>query len=510
MRKFGLCLAVVLACHLVPSVSAGNELSDLISHLPDDANSLVVVRVKEVLESPRAVKEGWAAKQQQQFLAGAEVIPPWAEMLVRASHLHAGDNGPGRSVALLSASTDLDIQDVARHEQASVQTIAGEPVVRSARDSYFALFGPRLLGVMSPAFRQDMARWIQQVQSSARGELMSQYLAETVAESDAQILLCFDLEEMFEPEVLRQRIAASPAVGGQSRNIDALAELFAGLRGIRAEIIIADSTHMTITIDFQDEPGSVGQFVKPLIIEALGDAGAAIDDLADTTDRVDGTSVVLSGPLSDTGLRRIMSLIIAPHPQQQPAQVAAQTPAATQPPAADAKPADATPDRINEGASLQYWNAVNQIITDLERANRRARDYERTATWHENFADKIDDLPIAGVDPVLQAYGADVSSKLRALAVSLRGVPIEVNTLQKSVTYNMHYDPGWAAMNIWGGVGAKPSSYNVTSNLQEVREKQAAAVAAGAQKRVQIWSMIREERATTLRTMRQKYGDSFK
>lgn len=58
---------------------------------------------------------------------------------------------------------------------------------------------------------------------------------------------------------------------------------------------------MTITIDFQDEPGSVGQFVKPLIIEALGDAGAAIDDLADTTDRVDGTSVVLSGPLSDTG-----------------------------------------------------------------------------------------------------------------------------------------------------------------------------------------------------------------
>ncbi|QDU38930.1 hypothetical protein Mal4_32620 [Maioricimonas rarisocia] len=507
MRHFGFCLGIVLAFQAVSSVSRGDELNELMEYLPDDANALIVVRVKDILESPRAMQEDWAKTQQQQFLAGAEVIPPWTELLVRASHLHAGDTGGGWSVALLAASKEINIQDVAAHEHATVQTIRGEPVVRSPRDSFFVQFGPKLLGVMSPAFRQDVARWIQRGRDSSRSGLMSQYLTQTAAGSDAQVLLCFDLEEMFDPQVLRDRIAASPEVRGQSEAVDALARLFAGLRGIRGEIIVADTTRLTVAIDFQDEPGRVGQFVKPLIIEALGDAGAAIDDLSDASDRVEGNSVILSGPLTDTGLRRIMSMVVSPHPHHQPAQAAVATSDA--PPAAPETP-EPTADRLNADASLQYWNSVNQIINDLERANRRAKDYQRTATWHDNFAEKIDDLPVSGVDPALQEFGADVSSKLRALAVSLRGVPIQVNTLQKSVTYNAHFDPGWAAMNIWGGVGAKPSSYNVTSNLQEVREKQAAAVAAGAEKRVRIWSMIREERAKTLRAMRQKYGDTFK
>ncbi|MFG0335434.1 MAG: hypothetical protein ACF8TS_18910 [Maioricimonas sp. JB049] len=507
MRHFGLYLSVVLAFQVMSSVSNGGELNELMEYVPDDANALVVVRVKDILESPRATQEDWATAQQQQFLAGAEVIPPWTELLVRASHFHAGDAGGGWSVALLAASKEVDIRNVATHEHTTVQTIRGEPVVRSRRDCFFVQFAPTLLGVMSPAYRQDVARWIQRGRDSGRSGLMSQYLTQTAAESDAQVLLCFDLEEMFDPQALRNRIAASPEVRGQAETVDALTQLFAGLRGIRAEIIIADTTRMMMAVDFQDEPGRAGQFVKPLIIEALGDAGAAIDDLSDASDRVEGNSVILSGPLSDSGLRRIMSLVVSPHPQHQPAPVAATE---NETPAAASEREEPAANRLDVEASLQYWNSVNRIINDLERANRRAKEYERTATWHENFAAKIDDLPVSGVDPVLLDFGADVSSKLRALAVSLRGVPIQVNTLQKSVTYNAHYDPGWAAMNIWGGVGAKPSSYNVTSNLQEVREKQAAAVAAGAEKRVEIWSMIREERASTLRAMRQKYGDTFK
>ena len=37
----------------------------------------------------------------------------------------------------------------------------------------------------------------------------------------------------------------------------------------------------------------------------------------------------------------------------------------------------------------------------------------------------------------------------RALAASLRGVVVDVNTQERSVTYNTNYDPGWGAVSIF-------------------------------------------------------------
>jgi len=148
------------------------------------------------------------------------------------------------------------------------------------------------------------------------------------------------------------------------------------------------------------------------------------------------------------------------------------------------------------------------VLKDLTRANRSAKDYARTATWHDNFANKIDQLSTISVDPDLVAYGTAVSSQLRSIAASLRGVGIEVNTLNNAVVYNTKVNPGWEQVG-WWTYGYQPATWEVTSNLATVREQQASPVAAGAKDREAVWVMINNERAQIMEAMSRKYGETF-
>jgi hypothetical protein len=49
----------------------------------------------------------------------------------------------------------------------------------------------------------------------------------------------------------------------------------------------------------------------------------------------------------------------------------------------------------------------------------------------------------------------------------------------------------------------------VTTNLQDVRARQAEVVAASAPERDKIWQMVNEERAALQRKMVAKYGEAF-
>ncbi len=158
--------------------------------------------------------------------------------------------------------------------------------------------------------------------------------------------------------------------------------------------------------------------------------------------------------------------------------------------------------------NVKYFREIDQILMDLTKANRNAKDYHRTATWHDNFASKIDGLSTLAVDGDLVAYGASVSAKLRSIAASLRGVAVDVNTLNNAVVYNTKIDPGWEQVG-WWTYGYKPATWQVDSNLATIREKQADAVMAGSKDRDTIWQMINDERARTLAVMVQRYGESF-
>ncbi len=56
---------------------AADATQELVRFLPSDANTVSVVRVRQILETPRAQAEGWSDLTEEGFLAGASRIPPW-------------------------------------------------------------------------------------------------------------------------------------------------------------------------------------------------------------------------------------------------------------------------------------------------------------------------------------------------------------------------------------------------------------------------------------------------
>ena len=112
----------------------------------------------------------------------------------------------------------------------------------------------------------------------------------------------------------------------------------------------------------------------------------------------------------------------------------------------------------------------------------------------------IQELPTDDVAAEVVAQGDQLASAL-ALAASLRGEAVEINTQQGTLTYNVDVTPGaplvsWPIWTInggyWGGTGYTEPTYQWTSNLQQVREKQAEAIAQGAAQREQIWQAIND------------------
>jgi hypothetical protein len=158
-----------------------------------------------------------------------------------------------------------------------------------------------------------------------------------------------------------------------SADLERVADLCMHLRGVRLSISINDRTDAVLSVDFSMDVGDQGPLVRSLLLEVLSDMGAAIDAFETSEARTEGQSVRLAAVLSDMDLRRVMSMVTSPHSTGLDSR-----PAGDQPPSPGP--------RISLEASRKYFKAIDQILADLRHANAKAKDYQRTATWHDNFA----------------------------------------------------------------------------------------------------------------------------
>ncbi len=161
-------------------------------------------------------------------------------------------------------------------------------------------------------------------------------------------------------------------------------------------------------------------------------------------------------------------------------------------------------------ASAAYYDAVCQLLNSLIRRNKGASDYDKTALWHETFARKIAELPTTGVDSELLNWGQGISDKLRALAASLRGIPVEVNELENSIRFNSTTYYRWYANSAESGPLYFPDWIKSENNVGDVRARQADVIAQNADQREAIWTMMKEATAEIARKMQYKYGIKLK
>jgi hypothetical protein len=432
-------------------------------------------------------------------LGGAVRIPPWVDVLVQATRINPTGGAPAWGAAIVPVPPQIPFDKLAEMEKAQLQDLAGHRAFRASR-GYFVELKPGLVGVMRTGSRQDAALWVVQSDRGAGG--MSAYLAES-AKASGHLILAFDATNMVDPQGVRTQLSMSAALEGKPVEIDGATRLLPGMRGIRAALTIGATIEAEIRLDFSEEVRGLAPTMHAIFVEFLNDHGAALPELAGATATGEGNAVILKTTLSDESLRKLVTLITAPTPEPN---VPLGPPVSQPPPAATS----VAPTSQSTEPSVAYYREVARLVRDLQSLMKNAKDYEKSATWHDNFARRIDEMPVAGVDPAVTKFGADTSANFKALAASLRGVPVKVGLLGEQATYDIHVNPWYPTGYKYGAFGGYvPGPGELSTNIRQVRAAQLEAVAQGAEDRDKIWRNIVGEQNQVRNAMAAKYGVDF-
>ncbi len=404
-------VVLFLASVLAEPSRAG--FNDLVRHLPDGANTLILFNVEEILASPLGVKEGWAAKQQQAFAANWIVVPPGTLRFAMSSRLELSSMHPLWQAGIADLQFEPSMAKAAAFHGGSVDEISQRAVAALPPDIYVVQFAKQMAGYLRPANRQDCGRWIEEVYSETGRVPLSPYLAEGVEYADklgTPIIVAMDLKHLFPVAFVRSRLDAAPSLAGKTVDLDQLAGALASIRGVMLGVTVTDRVYGKIKIDFEQDVPLTAELAKPLLLEALANHGAMVDEFNQWTCEVSGKVITLGGYLEQSGRQRIFSLLDAP-----PEFHASASPATS---------GQSTDQQYAALASQQYFKSVSSLLDDLtgKRKSDESVTWGQVGLWFEKYAAKIDQLPILHVDPELIDWGANVSAQLRQAESAMKGI----------------------------------------------------------------------------------------
>lgn len=457
----------------------------MLRFVPSQVNAVAVINTKAILESQRAQKEGWAKLTYTEYLAGAVPLHPKVERMVFAKEVVPDSPGEGDVLAVLATKEPFDAAKVAAIVGGKEITIANEPAIVNSAGSYFIRLGDKLIGAMRCDSKQDVARWMKS-NKSAKDSQLSRILNSAVANSaNHHITLCLDADELFDERGVDIAVAIAKSIQTNTDQVKAVSAFFKKLKGVT---FTANITTNGIAAKVRFESSHAGlkldpEFAKAFVVETLGNHGAMLQDLgsAKASKTQSDTSVILDFMVSDAELGRIMSLILPPAALPQGEGIVV------------------SPSEPNAQATLKYFNAVNAILDDLQTQMKKAKDYTKTALWHETAAQKIEMLATIGVDKSVIEYGQGSSHRLGVIAESLRGVPAKLDDLQGQA-YALGYVPRGGARRMWRYGGPQ-----VSTNIGEIANKQAQVVKDDEKNRNTVWGQIDGKRSEMRSLIAEKY-----
>lgn len=402
MTKRALAVAAALGVLMVyGSSQAWAQFGDLIRRVPDGANAIMLIDLERLHNSPLATEEGWRYKGDEAFQAGLLLVPPGITRYVHAARFDFTTMDTQWETILMSLDSELRIPGVAHRHQGTVDRIGGREVAVLPGDLYVVRFGPRTAAVAEKETRPDVARWIQRVDDgSLRGLSPLLRQGQQFAEQNAHIIAALDMEGVLPAELVRQQLGNLPSLKGTGTDLAALASALATIRGIKLGVTLTDRRNGALRADFGQNISAIAGFAKPLVRDVLATRGMDINDFDDWEVTVSGERLEMRGPLSQSGLRRLLSLFDAP-PSLQISSVSS--------------PGDSAESqrRLQLLASQAYFKSVVSLLDDLRGRKDRRQTMGQVGVWFRNFARRIDQLPMANVHPELLDWGRYVADALR-------------------------------------------------------------------------------------------------
>ena len=452
-RRFVLPL-VVLSCLLIGPTVASAQFQDLIKRIPTRPNSLILLNVDGIVRSPLGSREGWRGDQEKAYSAGMTILPPDTTKVVMAAKLDLEFMKTTWESAILEVSYDHSMPKIAMRSGGTVDEIAGREAALLPSDTYVVKFGPTKIGAMSPANRQNVSYWVNSVYNDAKRKPLTEYLTEAVSFAEdvgTPIIMALDLENSVSADRIRSRLHRFQSLKGKEEHFDELAELLSQIRGVTLGVTITDTMYGKLKVDFNADATPLASIAQPLLLDVLAHNGAMINEFHDWKAVISGNQVSIGGPLYESGLRRLLSVLDPPPSIQRKVE---QT---SDPSSAENK------EELQKLATQQYWNSLNSMVKDLQtqRKSDKVVTWGQVGLWFEKYAAKIDQLPILNVDEDLVDFGAYVATQLRDAERSMKG--IGVNKRMRETTL-----PNYTKSYAWGNtIGVtrwgRHGSYNVVA-----------------------------------------------
>ena len=507
-------LALPLLCLLVTSSVARAQFSGMKYRIPRDANTLILINAEKMFGSPVADRQHWAARRQAAYDAGMIALPPDATEVVLAGRKDLEYGKTVWELGLMKLRAERNVVTVAQRYGGAVDELVGRSAVRLPNDQFVVQLTGNLFSSYTPANRQEVSRWLRSTDVSEAGVKLSNYLEQAFGYATrvgTPIVMAMDLEHTISEAGVKARVDRFDVLEGAGLNIDQLAQLVSGVKGITLGVTIKEKAFGAIRVDFTDSPKMLAEIGKPLLIQILQHQGAMLDDLPDWKASIEGNTFLLQGDMSEGSVRRVMSVLELP------------------PTLTDAVHDASSPGNDTEGqqkvlATQQYFKTVSSYLDDLRGKPKRDRvkTFGQAAIWYDKYARKIDRLPILGVDEEMLNYGAQMAGALRDAEMTMKGVGMRtsVRTAQNQPTsggYGYSFGGYRAGMGYSGSLyGAQNINVSVGAGQASLRAKgQSDAIIRGEERTrgaasvQEIWRAIDEATSAIRRKMVSKYSADF-
>ena len=221
--------------------------------MPRAANTLVVVNLEQMLQSPQGIREGWSKKVEEAFEAGVTRVPP--DPAVRPwRRLDLESAQPVWEAAVLDLKTNVAMDVIASKRSGKADKIGDLAALALPNDVYAVQFGPRTLGALAPANRQAAPA------GSGNQALIEGRLVAVPGEGGGLLghcrdrhVMAVDLAGAFSLERTSQYVEKAEALRSYPRDWDKVAKLLAGVEGLRLGIRITQKPVARVTFDFGED-----------------------------------------------------------------------------------------------------------------------------------------------------------------------------------------------------------------------------------------------------------------
>lgn len=480
------CFTLMIFCvSLLSGQAAQAQFDQDAKWVPDSANCIVMVQARKILDSQIGQEEKWRSNRSKAFRSGAAFIPTSVDRFLIASQIdyeflesvyHVG--------VFVNKGPSINMVNVSKRIQGNLETIAGKESLVLPNNTYLVKTDDSTLVSMTPSNRQMTTRLLQKKMSGSMN--VSPYLTQAVkfADSNADVIVAFDLNGVLNPEEIAKRLEASGAVDASVAEVHA--KTLSTIQGLTLGVTVRDKISGSIKVDFSDSPADLASVGAKILVTALQKNGLMIDDFASWNMSINGNQVRFSGPLSSEGLRQIGTLIHQPLNSDF---------------VSDSSSSAGTPEVNMATKTMQYFGDVQHVVEMIRRKDLEQLD--SYSKWFSRYAREIDGISVLGVDPAMVAYGTYVSDSFRDISGGLDASNLAKD---KSVAAQGFSGPGNNTFNYGYGYGTIYGR-NYTRNAR--RNAGSLKTEEGANKAKDVMREIDSETATIKRAMSEKYQMEF-